>query len=91
MWQGCQVDLKGQISHRLPFALVLELVEVTSKKSTFVDSTMIATLIFLLLFLTLFSSRFPSRPVTISFYFVSLVAILLLFFHHVTDPLDISL
>ncbi len=32
MWQGCQVDLKGQISHRLPFALVLELVEVTSKK-----------------------------------------------------------
>jgi len=75
----------------LSLALVLELVEVASIQWTYVDSTMIAALIFLLLFLTLFSSRFPSRPVTISFYFVSLVAILLLFFHHITDPLDISL
>ena len=52
---------------------------------------MIATLVFLLLLLTLYSSRFPSRRITISLYFVSLSAILLLLFHHATDPLNISL
>ena len=52
---------------------------------------MIASLIFVLLFLTLCSARSSNRRITLALYFVSLAAMLLLFFHHVTDPLNISL
>jgi len=54
-------------------------------------TTMIASLIFVLLFLTLCSARSSNRRITLALYFVSLAAMLLLFFHHVTDPLNISL
>ena len=52
---------------------------------------MIACAIFLLLLLTL-GSMYLRRPgVTISLFLVTLVAIMLLFAHHATDALDISL
>lgn len=52
---------------------------------------MIAAAIFLLLLLTL-GSMFLRRPVpTIILFLISLAAIMLLFIHHATDALNISL
>ena len=52
---------------------------------------MIATGVFLLLFLTFLSCMGKRRWVTVGFFAVSMISILLLFSHHVTDALEISL
>lgn len=52
---------------------------------------MIAALIFLVLLLTL-GSIYLKRPfITILLFMISLIMIILLFIHHATDALDISL
>jgi hypothetical protein len=52
---------------------------------------MIAALIFLVLLLTL-GSMYLKRPLlTILLFMISLIMIILLFIHHATDALDISL
>lgn len=52
---------------------------------------MVAALIFLLLFATLVSARIQKRWLVVSLFISCLVIISLLFWHHVTDPLPISL
>ncbi len=52
---------------------------------------MVAALIFLLLFATLVSARIQNRWVVLSLFVSCLVIISLLFWHHVTDSLNISL
>ena len=52
---------------------------------------MVAALIFLLLFATLLSARIQKRWIVISMFISCLVIISLLFAHHVTDSLNISL
>ena len=52
---------------------------------------MIAGFIFLMLFLTLLAMHFKKPLLTISLFVISLVLIMLLFSHHVTDALNISL
>jgi hypothetical protein len=52
---------------------------------------MIAFLIFLLLLATGLSGLRDKRWVTLSLFFACWIAIALLFMHHATDPLNISL
>ena len=52
---------------------------------------MIATAIFLLLFLLLISVRYWRARVSYSLFFICLVSILLLFWPHATDKLNINL
>ena len=52
---------------------------------------MVAALIFLLLFTTLVSARIQKRWLVVSLFVSCLVIISLLFWHHVTDSLNISL
>lgn len=52
---------------------------------------MIAAGIFLLLFCVLLSMYFKRPRLTVFFFFASLISIMLLFWHHATDALNISL
>ncbi len=52
---------------------------------------LVATGIFLLLLLTALSGYQDRRWLTLLLYFASAIAIALLFMHHATDRLDISL
>jgi hypothetical protein len=57
----------------------------------FWSDELVAALIFLLLFATLVSARIQKRWLVVSLFISCLVIISLLFWHHVTDPLPISL